>query len=432
MNTKNSNFSSTAVEISPAEAELTPHTNRGVILPNFSNKNLGKTYALCAWDWIEWTGKKTEAFLPKKTKNFEIRTKPNGTWHDIDISVNGKWERCAVLCSDMGPAIDKSWCMCKLDNKFCWQGNMDILQLVYDINFELGIVFKNYCRLDVCADFQSTDYRSFTPQMFIDKVAKKDYTFKGKKYKTFDEDGKPIIENTDGKTEIYGRKQIETLRVGSRKSGVSINLYNKTKEMKAKGGKPWIIDAWKQVGFNDQCDTFRAEFSYGKDASCFVSVEKQTGEVTEILQHEDIDIILKLDELFKTLWTKHFDVRIYDKDVRFSRRKPVKILDIERTVFIKTRLSEKQKSTNYTKSNLRNTIKYVKDYLGSDVSSDKVHASEVLRYVQNMCDNHGLVEWFAFNFPEINFEKQVYNSGYWMNSDEYDLFRWRGERLDEN
>ena len=68
-------------------------------------------------------------------------------------------------------------------------------------------------------------------------------------------------------------------------------------------------------------DTFRIEFQYMKSASVLASVEKSSGEIVDMIEHEDINVLNKLDAIFKALYTRHFVVSIFDKKVRFSRAK---------------------------------------------------------------------------------------------------------------
>ena len=203
-----------------------------------------------AFDWCQWTEKRPTYFSAKNNDRYKINQNACPFLRDIEVSLNGTWQKVATLWTELGAGIDKTWCMVKLENKFCYQDSRAIVDLVISLNSELGIHFKNYNRLDVCGDFQSTDYRNFTPQMFIDKCAKEAYTFKGKKYQDKGQDGKKIKDFLYAECDVRrGTRGVETIRVGQRKSGLSITMYNKTKEMKCKGEKPWVKEQWKEVGF---------------------------------------------------------------------------------------------------------------------------------------------------------------------------------------
>jgi len=397
--------------LAPDTDEICSPTNRGTFLPCRALPGLGKTRTVIAFDYVEYTGKKTDGFLTRKQDKYRVQEGAADFLKEIQIELDGTWQSVGTLHTDLKAGIDKSWCKFKLNNKFCWQAGSAIIELIKDMNHALGIFFIQYTRLDVCCDFQSTDYRGFTPQDFINKCAKGDYTFKGKKYKYIPPDSKKAdVDFYDAKCETEGRgHRVETIRIGKRTSGLSCTMYNKTREMKVKSDKPWIREAWNEAGFFTDIDTFRIEFSYMKAASTFILLEKDSGEFEEKLQHQNINCLLELDEIFRTMYSKHFVVSIYQSGVRFSRRKPVVLLTVEDTFYIKTRLTDKLKSTNNIKASIRRTVMYAKEYEKNECWDN--HCSEVYRMVQNMIERHDLHRWFNFNFPDICFDEKILPDG---------------------
>ena len=378
-------------------------TNRGVILPGFSAKLSSTTRTVIAFDWIEYTGKKTIEFLQKKGKKVILKEGVTENFKKIYFPINGKFQHVADLTIELKAGIDKAWCKVKIQNKYCYQAGADIVSMIQEINTAIGIDFKNFTRLDVCCDFQSTDYRSFSPQMFMEKIAKRKYVIKGRKCKTIEGQNKVSENVVQPLSVVSSGGIIETVKAGSKTSGIAITMYNKTKEMKAKTYKPWIAEQWKEAGFYADMDTFRIEFNYMKAASTYVTICQDTGELKEVLQHENINTLMQLNELFATLWNKYFQIGIAEKGVRFSRLKKVEILKFEKTPYIKCRLSEKAKSTNYIKAGIRSNVGYAVEKIENQ---EMIHGNEVLLMVNNMVDRYGLNYWFKKNFPEISQERK--------------------------
>lgn len=383
------------------------HTNRGGVLPLYAINKKAKTRTVIAFDWVEYTGKKLDAFLCRNQEKYRLATGNAPFIQKVEMEIAGEWEPVATLWTDLKAGIDKSWCKVKLENKFCYQHGQCIIDLIKDLNSCLGIEFKNYTRLDLACDMQSTDYRNFTPQDFIDKVGKKKYIFKGgKKWKHEDGSGGITMEESAAPIAVEGRaNKVEYIRIGKRSSGLAIIMYNKTKELLVKGEKGWIRDNWKEAGLKEDCDTFRIEFNYMKSKSSMVLLDKGTGEMEEYMQHADINCLLQLDVMFRTLYNKHFVVAVWEKDVRFSRMKRVNLLTFEDTFLTKMRLSDKLKATNYTKQNIKVSISTGLEYY----FTDRVFSSNIFRYAEVLINKHGLQKWFAEKYPEMELEKWIIN-----------------------
>ena len=379
-----------------------PPTNRGVILPVFSQNQNAQTPTVIAFDWVEYTGKKQIEFLQKKSELVQVKDGVHPNFKKIFYRIANKLKYVADLTIDLKAGIDITWTKVKIQNKYCYQSGIQIKKMILDINENVGIDFKNFTRLDICCDFQATDYRYCTPQMIMDNIAKRKYVFKGRKCKTIEGTQKVNDYKVESLEVVSRGGRVETIRAGSRSSGMCITMYNKTKEMAAKVYKPWIIEQWNEAGFFGDIDTYRIEFNYMKTASTLVDINTDTGEL-RTLEHSNIDTLLKLNDIFNTLWNKYFCIGIAEKNKRFSRLKKVEILKFEKTSYVKTRLTEKEKSTNYIKAGIRHNIEYACDKINNQ---ENIHGNEILLMVNNIVDRHGLNYWFKKNFPEIEQERQ--------------------------
>ena len=372
-------------------AELTPLTNRGVFLPNFSHKNLGKTRTVTVFDWIEWTGKKTELFCQRSRKYALVDTSCQVI---KKITLEGK--EVATLRIELGAGIDKSWCSVKLANEYCYQAGEEIRRLIVDLNHDFGITFKNFTRLDVACDLQGTDYRNISCQRFMEKVAKMDYVFKGKATRM--RDGS-TMEYTAEVIKTYRARQVGGIRIGCRKSGISISMYNKSKEMREKVNKPWVSHEWDKAGFYADCDTYRIEMSYCKSAKSLVN--KDTGQVYD---HADINVIMDCESLYRALYSKHFIVAINQPGERFSRLERIELLSLERNRVCNERLTDKLKSNNYVKATIKSLLLYS---MKEQMAGAEIHSSEVYRCIRNLCEEHCLNDWFKRKFPGLYIEEKI-------------------------
>jgi hypothetical protein len=127
-----------------------------------------------------------------------------------------------------------------------------------------------------------------------------------------------------------------------------------------------------------------------KTASTLINLDTDTGEI-EMLEHENLNTLNKLNSIFNTLWNKYFCIGIAEKNKRFSRLRKVEILKFEKTPYVKTRLTQKEKSTNYIKAGIRHNVEYASEKI---TNQENIHGNEILLMVNNIVDRHGLNHWF--------------------------------------
>lgn len=118
---------------------------------------------------------------------------------------------------------------------------------------DFHIVADRITRLDLCADFNELA-GGRSPLLFI-----RDYLYNATKGRD------SYLRKGSNKYCLYGQKEMwanefESIRWGSRESGTSTYMYLKSKELKAKTPKPYILDKWSTAGLSLD-KVWRIEFS---------------------------------------------------------------------------------------------------------------------------------------------------------------------------
>lgn len=113
----------------------------------------------------------------------------------------------------------------------------------------------------------------------------------------------------------YGIKRIDStdyqsVRWGSRESGVSTYIYNKSLELATKKAKPWIVNAWKDAGLvvdNPHLPVWRIEFSVTSKGLSLL--DKNTGELS-VLETRLFDTSEKVRDICRIYAQKYFRFRL--------------------------------------------------------------------------------------------------------------------------
>lgn len=119
-----------------------------------------------------------------------------------------------------------------------------------------------------------------------------------------------FIRDGSNKYCIHGVKDLwsnerETIRWGSRSSGVSVYLYNKSKELRQKKYKPWIVDSWRAAGLDVE-HVWRVEISINSKGT---SLRSLADEEFSTLFVDDIDTQAKLNDIFAAYAKRYFSFR---------------------------------------------------------------------------------------------------------------------------
>lgn len=355
---------------------LLPVTIRGVNLP---------TYAI-GFDWVQYSGTIKPGQFPKiESEKYALNLKDYGTrnfnelYEVVTLNPDGIEEVCAyVEAKPRVKFINSDIVLVKLDNKYCYQG--DILTFLYSLNEALGIEFKNYTRLDSFIDFQHVG-NDIDPQNFLRACASRSLVVKGKSMRTHHE-----------------RSIVTGITWGSASSPVSFTMYNKSREMRKKVQKPWVSGLWKECGFDEMKDTYRLEFRHKKDMKTFVDGE--SGDT--LFSHADIKMIACLEQYLPFMYEQHFYVAKYCEGIRISRMQRYYPLDMEATFITALRLSDKLKSNNYVKYQVKNLIARAEYH---QKTGELIRASGLLEEVEDLLRLYDLMNWYKLKYPAHNLYK---------------------------
>lgn len=174
--------------------------------------------------------------------------------------------------------------------------------MIEDVLHVLGWRALNITRLDLCCDFNKFD-GGLTPQSFI-RAYLYPATNKQVSFLRVGSNKAHIVLSKDMYNVDY-----QTLRWGSRSSGVSVYLYNKSEEMKSQKYKPYIVKLWEQNGLvtdNPKLPVYRLEFSINSKGTSLKDLELDE---CFNLWLQDFDDEAKVYDLFKCFAKKHFRFR---------------------------------------------------------------------------------------------------------------------------
>ncbi|NDV59318.1 hypothetical protein [Bacteroides sp. 519] len=145
----------------------------------------------------------------------------------------------------------------KLSNKFCYEQNA--VSKLCDLLLTINIEIKSISRLDIACDFQYFD-NGMKPSTLIRRFLKNELWKIG------------VTKFTLIANQSQNNISPEYLRFGSGNSAASVYLYNKTKELTEVKEKPWIRDAWSEMGYTKP-DVWRLELSLKCDARHMIQYE---------------------------------------------------------------------------------------------------------------------------------------------------------------
>lgn len=345
------------------------------------------------WDWVQYSGIMGAKGVNLEPGTFKLKERETGfqgfkrafdvyTLTETGVSDQGdEWDKCALL--EIEPRvsyIDPTICLIKLENKYCYQANVN--QFIQLLNDHLQINFKNYVRIDCAIDFQSIDY-SGSPQKFMNDCAAGLNRMKGKRMTTH-----------------HDTKGVTGIKWGMRASGASVTMYNKSLEMRKPGKhKPWVAELWQKAGFIQGVNVYRLEFSVKKNL--YDLIDETTGEI--LGNHSDVNFIQDIDKYINWAYNRHFKISINEKGIKFERLQPLNILNMQSGFIKAERLSEKSKSTNYIKCQIKNTIQ---DAIVYQDNGELLMSSVLFDYASQLVDKYYLNDWYNKKFAYLIVERQ--------------------------
>lgn len=199
--------------------------------------------------------------------------------------------------------VRKDACAIKLANAVLYVS--DWYFILHDILFTLGWNALNITRCDLCCDL-CYFVGGLLPETFI-----RNYMSKTKS---------TYLRIGSNKWACYGKKDMyrntfESIRWGSRQSGVSVYLYNKTKELREVKDKPYIRRRWEEAQLPTTLDVWRVEVSISSQSLGLKSIYNST---IHTLFTDDLRTPELVARMFQNFAAKYFR---FVKVVRGARRK---------------------------------------------------------------------------------------------------------------
>lgn len=278
--------------------------------------------------------------------NYTCEKEPYGTsiFQDMyTLGMDGKQLAILTLHPRM-KHMNKHLGLLKILNPILYLPNLD--RIVYNILFDFRLGVLGVSRLDLCADFHRfTDYADV--QDFIrDFLAVKIWKIGQAKYKCAGKAAKaPTLphyrrknkRNTTDEPESFvtigkqsARHAFQYLRFGSHVSDISAYLYNKTQEFKDVKRKNYIEEMWRNSGINPDETVWRLEFSIKGNGIKFI--DTTSGEFSQKTLDMVLDPTLR-EQLYNACFLKYWIFRYNDGQVRKDRMKPVRMLEIDSSIY---------------------------------------------------------------------------------------------------
>lgn len=252
-------------------------------------------------------------------------------------SVNYRHYSVAVIAwSPRNANNDQFGCAIKVANAVLYVADWHFI--LADILASLGWVAKSITRLDICCDINYF-LNGLLPETFIRKYLMR----KGATY----------IRDGSNKWACYGLKELhnnefQSIRWGSRKSGVSVYLYNKSKELKEQHHKPYVVEAWKKACLNID-RVWRVEISINSSGRGLKDVN--SGFIRSLFVDE-LNTQIGVENIFKVFARKYFSFRKVTRGSSCRKRDlpHVELLDFSGDTILKpTTLYHSGKSTRTEK-----------------------------------------------------------------------------------
>lgn len=317
------------------------------------------------------------------------------------------------------PKLHPKTAILKVENAVLYQS--DYIARVFLFLSAMGFKYKSITRMDLCYDSNEL-YGGLTHQNLYSRYQKNKYLKIGQNEYMPVMDGKYTIEakrNRIGKDE-NGKNKYEEVQViegeisehrmksatwGMRSSGIQVQMYNKSQELRDKTMKHYIVDYWKMCGLDTDKDVWRIEIRIAKGRKMLQN--KATGK--EMFLHMN-DLLTQetIEELFQTFAEKYF--RFFhnsgSKD-RIQRMNQLRVFSFTKDVKMRPKCRTNKK--DYTRkhkimiNDLTHQIAEC-DKLGVSVSSD---LKVVRKYY---IDAYNMEKWYKEKGEKDSYNQEVTNS----------------------
>lgn len=174
----------------------------------------------------------------------------------------------------------------------------------------------------------------------------------------------------------------DSIRWGSRSSGVSVYLYNKSKELREVKDKPWIRAAWKKEELSSKLDVWRVEISITSQG---LGLKSLADGMFHTLFVDDIAKPEYLQEIFLTFASHYF--KFFRTDPKAKRKRDLKEVQLlprpKEQVYKPTSLYEYVNSGR-TERIVSNKLFDIVEYLQERDFADKYETIEAFKKAETV------------------------------------------------
>ena len=218
---------------------------------------------------------------------------------------------------------------------------------------------RRITRLDLCADFNYF-MGGLLPSTFLrNYIRKNDASY---------------IRIGSNKFCVYGLKDMhstsfESIRWGSRQNGVSVYMYNKTRELTQVKNKPYIRELWKRTQLSTTLDVWRVEISITSQG---LGLKSASDSLLHTLFVDDFDHPEAARDFFKVYAAKYFRfLRTNRSAARKRDLKEVALLDLQTDCPLRPVTMLSVSDTGRMEHIVANRLRDMRSYLQSHDLKDK-------------------------------------------------------------
>lgn len=249
---------------------------------------------------------------------YEFRLLPHGSRHFKELweVYNEDGDKYAIIQRNPHSSIISS------DGSIIQLCNRELYRPHYSAEFLLFLsahkfTYKSISRLDVCFDSNELRNRlrhsSLIKGLMQGTILKNNQSKVQWNFSSIANVGKPMVCNS--------------CSFGSKSSGVSTKMYNKTLEMKEQKNKPYITENWVYNGLNVNEDVWRIEISIKSDAS--TTIRTESGEIFRITA-DSLRMQQTIEDIFFSYAQKYFSFKSNNGTKNKTRMPEYKIFPDER------------------------------------------------------------------------------------------------------
>ena len=235
---------------------------------------------------------------------------------------------------------------------------------------------RRITRLDLCADFNYF-MGGLLPSTFLrNYIRKNDASY---------------IRIGSNKFCVYGLKDMhstsfESIRWGSRQNGVSVYMYNKTRELTQVKNKPYIRELWKRTQLSSTLDVWRVEISITSQG---LGLKSASDSLLHTLFVDDFDHPEAARDFFKVYAAKYFRfLRTNRSAARKRDLKEVTLLDLQTDCPLRPVTMLSVSDTGRMEHIIANRLRDMRSYLQSHELKDKYTMLDAVTKTIELFDKH--------------------------------------------